>query len=214
MAKMAILRKACKEATQYSAVPQQFCTGQYHEDQCQQFVDCAKVMFPNDFMGQIEATSFQGDKVTRIVNNIAHQILSVVEVIGQKSIYFFRILHNIKTIKNLKSEYERRINTGSQFDFTSFEHTKTDLIHEVSEFLKVTMNNHVTECLRLIGLHGHHMHPNEKNGNRTNFGAVVSDAEVLQGEFIHSKEETMAPDINREFQFIWLDYKSNGHQIN
>ena len=69
-------------------------------------------------------------------------------------------------------------------------------------------------CGSLAFISGHHLHPNEYNGNRTNFGNVVSDAEVLQIEFIHCQDETMQGDINQEFQFIWLDYKSNGHQVN
>ena len=182
LTKLAIMRKACRGVIQYNTTHRQFCAGQYRGDQCQQILDCARVMFPGDFMDQVEATPFPGDKVTRVVNNIGHHIISVVEVIGQKAIHFFRILHNIRTIKNLKSEYECKVN-GSyriQFDFTSFQHTKTDLLHEVSEFLSITMNNHVTECLRLIGLSSHYLHPNEYNGNRTNFGNVVSDTEVLQ----------------------------------
>ena len=99
-------------------------------------------------MEQVDATQFSGDKVTRVINNLGHQVLDAIDILSQKTISLFRILYHIKTIKNLKSEYERRVDSGTyrlQFDFTSFNHTKTELLHEVTQFLSIPLNSHVVE---------------------------------------------------------------------
>ena len=74
------------------------------EKKCEQFIEYATNMFSGTkFMNQLGATPIPTDKVTRIVNNIGHQIISAIDTIGQKVVHYFHILHQIQSIKNVKN---------------------------------------------------------------------------------------------------------------
>ena len=95
------------------------------------------------FIQQMATTPVQSDKVCRIFSNLGNLIITAIELVGQKTVHFYRLLFQMQGIKNVLEDVKRKMLTHqTHYDFSHYEHLKTDLFHEIHQFLSISLNSH------------------------------------------------------------------------
>ena len=158
------------------------------------------------FTDTVNAARHTPDKLARMVNHVAEEVVGLYSYLGPKAYYCKKIVEGDEEITRISENVNRSIIEKVKKSYgKAFKNLSIEMNNDVHKFVKIHQNPRTLGKLELICLFGETPSPSASESGKTLFTHEMEAVMAIKKRYIESLKEEEWGAIDEKYGFVHMD---------